>query len=289
MRHLITKLLTIGLAIICQAGVADDSSALLVSATIAKTASIEKIYSGIGQVKPSRLTHVSSQFGGRIVQVLAATGDRVEKNQLLVRIRFNQDEGQTSEIMSSLSGYRVVANIAGRIIDQQKVYGDIVAAGDTIFTIAQETSPRISIQIPSDYRNLLDDNTRVRFDSGGTTLEKSIIRLVPYDTQGNGSFLIEVPATEDLPVFGVFVPVDVVLQTHRNNLVVPRSAIVYAEDKPFVFVIENGLAKQSFVTTGIETRDQVEILNGIKNGGMVITQGNYNLVPDSKVKVKPDA
>lgn len=289
MKRIPTALLLLSLSTIPQTYADDHNAALLVSAKQATTAAIEQIYSAIGQIQPARTVHASSQFAGRIIEVLSSAGDRVNKNQTLARIRSSQDEVQTPEIMSGMSGHRVIADISGRVIEQLKGFGDVIAAGDTLFTIVQETSPHISIQLPVDYAPLINDNTRVRYHINDQLIEKSLIRVVPYDTQSNGSMLIEAPAAQGQWVTGSFVPVDVVLQRHTQNLVIPRSAIAYADDKPFVLVIEKNKAVQKFVTPGIETRTQVEIIDGLTPDSNVITRGNYNLAPGSTVKVKPGA
>ncbi|OCB74313.1 efflux RND transporter periplasmic adaptor subunit [Flavobacterium crassostreae] len=67
--------------------------------------------------------------------------------------------------------------------------------------------------------------------------------------------------------------------------VVPRNAFVGSVSSNKVFVVENGKAKLKTVVAGRILGNQVEIVDGLANGELVITTGQINLQDGSSVEI----
>lgn len=101
-------------------------------------------------------------------------------------------------------------------------------------------------------------------------------------------------------------PVEVTLQNNPNHplkagmfglltfsahsassaLWIPREAIMGSLKDAKIFVIENNLAKSRKVSVGSENGTDVEILNGLKEGEVVVVNGQVNLKENSAVIVR---
>jgi len=75
--------------------------------------------------------------------------------------------------------------------------------------------------------------------------------------------------------------VDVVIQsgTKRDVLVVPTSAVLYnTENFPFVYLeVAPGRFAQRLIKTGGQQDDEIEVLDGVKEGDPIVTQGSVFL------------
>jgi multidrug efflux pump subunit AcrA (membrane-fusion protein) len=75
--------------------------------------------------------------------------------------------------------------------------------------------------------------------------------------------------------------VDVVIQTgtRRDVLVVPTSAVLYnTENFPFVYVeVTPGRFAQRLIKLGAQRDDEFEVLDGVKQGDPIVTQGSVFL------------
>jgi HlyD family secretion protein len=82
--------------------------------------------------------------------------------------------------------------------------------------------------------------------------------------------------------------VDIITQKKDNVLAVPLAAVTTREDstaknpegtkaKELVFIIENNRAKQTEIKTGISDFDNIEVLEGLKEGQEIIS-GPYFVV-----------
>jgi len=74
-------------------------------------------------------------------------------------------------------------------------------------------------------------------------------------------------------------------QQTQKIMIAPRSAFVGSVSGNQVFVNENGIAVLKKVTAGRIIGDKVEILDGLKDGDVVITTGQINLTNGSKIEI----
>lgn len=88
----------------------------------------------------------------------------------------------------------------------------------------------------------------------------------------------------------------VAIAEKQNAVVVPLNAIVFRDQKPFVFVVNSGqrgaeeavaqeTVEQRAVELGINGLTQREILKGVKPGDRLVTEGQNRLVDGTPVKV----
>lgn len=81
---------------------------------------------------------------------------------------------------------------------------------------------------------------------------------------------------------GTFGEVIIEVASRAKALVIPQKAIV--EDR-FVFVVEGDRARKKEVVIGLQTVNEVEILSGLKEGELVIVEGNFGLVDGSPIAI----
>ncbi|MBI4723164.1 MAG: efflux RND transporter periplasmic adaptor subunit [Candidatus Stahlbacteria bacterium] len=85
---------------------------------------------------------------------------------------------------------------------------------------------------------------------------------------------------------GMYANVDLVIEEHKNAIVVPEKTVIEKEGKKVVFVLNGEYAEMKEVETGLEDSGFVEILAGLNLGEKIITLGNYGLTDKAKVTIK---
>ena len=88
----------------------------------------------------------------------------------------------------------------------------------------------------------------------------------------------------DIPV-GVFARGDILVKTNQDALVIPSSALTRKRDGIYVYVIEEGIARQKEVVLGIIQDERVEILKGLSEKEEIVVLGNQELEDGLKVDV----
>ena len=84
---------------------------------------------------------------------------------------------------------------------------------------------------------------------------------------------------------GMFVRADIVVAKKDSTIVIPKEIILSKQRGKTVFVVERGAASERIISTGLESTDEVEVLQGLKKDERLIISGFETLRNRSKVKV----
>jgi len=84
---------------------------------------------------------------------------------------------------------------------------------------------------------------------------------------------------------GMFVEVRIVIGMKEDVLVIPRRAILYKQNKTYVFVAERGQVSQREVSLGLTEEDHVEVTEGITEGEVIVTVGVESLKDGQRIEV----
>jgi membrane fusion protein (multidrug efflux system) len=85
----------------------------------------------------------------------------------------------------------------------------------------------------------------------------------------------------------MFARVSLALEERASALVIPEEALIPKGDQQMVFKVVDGKVVAATVVTGLRTRGQVEILQGLEVGETVITAGQIKVRPGMPVTVLP--
>jgi membrane fusion protein, multidrug efflux system len=86
---------------------------------------------------------------------------------------------------------------------------------------------------------------------------------------------------------GFFADVELASETHRNALVVPRTAVQPSEKGFVSYAVVDGKARLRTIQRGLETPDGlVEVLGGLEVGDMVVTEGSDRLADGVAVRME---
>lgn len=92
-------------------------------------------------------------------------------------------------------------------------------------------------------------------------------------------------APPGMPV-GLSVPLAIVGEVHDSVTLVPRPAVLYDGDAPYVFVVSNGTVQRVPVTVGITNDTHAEITSGVELGTIVVIDAEGDLFDGAKVTVR---
>ena len=183
-------------------------------------------------------------------------------------------------IRAPFSGYASLRNISP---------GAVVSAGTEIATISDISTIKLDFPVPE---------TALSAIRPGLTIEARSAAYpdIPFRGQiANVDTVID-PNTRAVTVRaripnpdGKLKPgmlLTVAIETSpRVGLSVPELAVIGEGDSRFVYVVDKGVAKRVQVRTGLRTAGRVEILEGLKPGQPVVTEGVVKLSDGMKVRL----
>ena len=236
-----------------------------------------------GTVTAKDSVYVMPSVTGELQNVAVKVGDRVEKDQVLAEVDASRD-GQT---------YRpslIKAPIAGIVTSFTGVEGSMVAPASPVAVIENLDNLEITISVIERYSTLIKEGNKVivTFDAiPGETFTATVTSLSP--TIESRTRTRTVKARLDVPeprvISGMYANLNVIISTRDNVLVVPYSALSTSNDVTSCYVVRDGKAVRTTVTTGIRESDRVEILTGLKAGDILVVRGQGLLSDGTPVRI----
>jgi multidrug efflux pump subunit AcrA (membrane-fusion protein) len=233
------------------------------------------LLNGSVKIDPDRHAHVTTRIPGRVEQLLARVGDRVEKGQKLAVIQSRQlgDPPPTVD---------VTAPVSGVVNDRPVTIGDSVEPNTELFHIADLSKVIVIAQVYE------EDVAKVKLE------QTARITALSYSTNeftGKVTFVgLELdPETRTLPIWltvdnpdgklraDMFVKAAVLLAKNSDALTVPKSAVMSDAGEKFVFVRTGDTFNRADVQTGAEDDRNVEIKDGLVPGDEIVIQGQREL------------
>lgn len=210
------------------------------------------------------------------------------QNSLQALKVFGVNQAEITDAERQNSGIRpelvMRAPLGGTVVQKMVLPGQFIQAGTTAAFVISNTSTvwvqghiydkdlrSVHVGDMVDLRNAsFPDTFHGRIGYIGDLLDPATrttsVRIV---TENSGGLL-----KKDL-----FVDVVIHDKTTHDVLAVPIAAVLYDEENfPFVYVqVENGKFAQRIVKTGLQQGDQIEIVDGLKAGDPVVSQGSVFL------------
>lgn len=182
--------------------------------------------------------------------------------------------------------------INGVITDRPLYPGEMAAAGTPLLTVMDISSVIAKAHIPQDDAAALKVG-----DSGAMTVpgiaepiegKVTVVSpaLDPNSTTVEVWFEAKNPKHELKP--GTSVQLSITAQTVKDALVVPANSVLTGPDGATTVMLagSDGLAHQQAVKLGIHNGDDVQVLEGVKQGDKVVSSGAYGLPDKTKIKIE---
>ena len=186
----------------------------------------------------------------------------------------------------SKGGQMVYANMSGIIKDLYISDGQYVEEGQALMKLTNNRKLHLQAEVSQKYSAQLGRINKVHFK---TPAEEEFQALEAYNGRLVSYGKILEPGTALLPVLfeldnvgtlipGSFAELFLLTKPIEEAIVVPRSALMRDYDQHYVYVQAGG---ESFekrpVKLGVDDGFQVEILSGLSEGDLIVTQGAYQI------------
>lgn len=211
------------------------------------------------------------------------------------------DQAAIESAKLNLSYARVTAPIDGvagiRLIDP----GNYVRAGDTngiviltqldpiavVFSLPQDDLPKVAAELAHTGRLPVVARDR----EGLTELAHGELRVIDNQVVSSTA-TIRLKAVFPNPDHklwpNLFVKAQLLLETRKDALVIPSSAIQRGPRGPFVYVIgKDQTAETRMIKVELSIEEQTVIAEGLQVGEQVVVEGQNQLRPGAKVQVRP--
>jgi RND family efflux transporter MFP subunit len=183
----------------------------------------------------------------------------------------------------------VIAPLDGAVSQRQASPGEFLAAGAPMATLVRIHPLRLRVSVPEREASDVRTGQVVRLTVEGETTVYSgrVVRLAPIVQELNRTLTVEaeVPNERGHLRPGAFARAEIVTDAAQPVLTVPSSALVVFAGVEKVLVVRGGKTTEVRVQTGRRLGQDVEIVEGLKRGDLVVDRPD-NLTCGQAVTVK---
>jgi RND family efflux transporter MFP subunit len=186
------------------------------------------------------------------------------------------DEARKSLSARAGGGLVLRAPVAGVVETIALAPGDIAALGANVAKVGDPSALRARLGVEPGLAARVRVGAEVQLSpaSGGETVSGSVLAVDPRAdlTTRLASVSIKLASAQGLapgaPVRGT-----IVLGRHGGAVLIPRAAVLYDQDQPYVFTVAGNAAHRANVGLGAEQGDKIEVTKGLAPGARIVVEG----------------
>jgi RND family efflux transporter MFP subunit len=173
------------------------------------------------------------------------------------------------------------ADFLGTIITVNIQAGQVIQANSTLLSYSKGNDREIRLGVDvEDLHSLKNGQDVIIYSLVNEQLHQSSnIKNITGQVDPSTGLIDVVVRLSNAPAFipGSLVRGEIVTQKKIKQITVPRSAVLYQQNRPYVFVVVNGKAHQRFISVDEDNGQVVSIKQGLHVNEKVVQLGNYEL------------
>ena len=241
-----------------------------------KPGSLETTLKAAGRVSENmnKTAKVASTLEGRLIKLNFDINDRVKAGDVLALV-------QTPELLGK--PLELKAPIDGVIVERKSAVGELVDKGSAIYTISDPADLWVIAEVKE--RDIAavkvgQDAVFKVLAYAGEEFHGKVVRLgnqVEADSR-TLEVRIETNNADGRLKAGMFADVEITTTIMKDVLVIPDTALQSDGDNQVVFIaLGDDKFEKRVVTLGMEQRGRVQVLDGVKAGEQIVTEGSFIL------------
>ncbi|HEY7303762.1 MAG TPA: efflux RND transporter periplasmic adaptor subunit [Bryobacteraceae bacterium] len=230
------------------------------------------------QFNTSQQHLTSLQTAGRAAQLKSA-----QAQMEAAKAHYESSQAQLSyaEVRSPMSGI---------VSDRPVNIGEMASSGSALLSVVDISQVVARANIPIQEAAAMRVGDPATISGSGVKLSGKIIVVSPAVDPNTTTLQVWVGASNpgERMKLGLTVQIAVNIGDVRDATIVPVSALLASEEggEQVMIAGSDGLAHASKVETGVRDGDAVQILNGVRPGDLVITDGALGLDDKAKIEIK---
>ena len=248
--------------------------------TSVQAAELEQAAANLGLSK-SRLERSRDLFIKGFISAQAR--DEAESNFKVAQASYDLSQARLTKLeikapFSGIVGLRMVS------------IGDYVKDGQDIVNLEEIDPLKVDFKIPEIYLKqvAVAQSLQITLDAfPNQTFQGKVLAINPLVDTNGCSIVIRavIKNTEARLRPGMFARVRLLFSDERDSVAVPEQSLIPVGDEQYLFKVVDGRAQRFKVEIGQRRNGQVEILQGLAAGEVVVTAGQLKLRDGSQVKI----
>jgi multidrug efflux pump subunit AcrA (membrane-fusion protein) len=243
---------------------------------LASRGSLGVTLKAVGRVAENlnKTAKVTTTLEGRLTKLNADLDDRVKAGDVLALV-------QTPELLGRL--LELKAPINGVIVERMGTVGELIGKETAVYTIGDPSDLWVQAEIKERDIGAVRTGQEVSFSvlayHGDTFHGKIALVGNRVETESRTMEVrVEVANPDGRLKPGMFADVEIATTALQDVLVISDQAIQSMDNEPVVFVATSDQRfEKRVIKVGLEQHGRVQVLDGLKEGDRVVTEGSFIL------------
>ena len=236
------------------------------------------------------LKRAEKLFKDNLVSAEMVDRTRAEFNALSEQINAANAQLRNSERL--IAETEIKAPIKTKVAAKYVDIGDYVQNGMIVYELVDTKHLRVALSFP-EYQSLKLKKGLTVFLTTPTSRDQNVETIIKEIKPSVNSNNRSITAIVDFENPGTWVPgastqARITLSTYQNAVVLPQLAVVRRSIGDVVYLIQNDIAVEQPVDTGLEKDGFIHIRSGLKNGDIVALDGAGFLTNGTQIKINND-
>ena len=243
------------------------------------------------RVESQKLAMVNAERELQKQEALFKAGGVTEKELELARRSALDARLNYETALLKAAKLRLQAPISGWVANlQASADGTRIPVGFVLCTLVDYSTVLVQVNLPNtdlDKMRIGQEVLISNYALPDQTFQGRVTAIDPTIDPQTRTFTVDIEVANDKLQLrpGMFVKAEIVIEDHEEAIVIPRTALQTRDNRPVAFVVQGASAEMREVITGIETRDEIEIIEGLAEGERLVVKGHETLRDKSKVRV----
>lgn len=204
------------------------------------------------------------------------------------RAELAQAQAQLQYASVQLNNTVIEAVTNGKIAERNAKVGDLTSASQTLFTIIEDGSLELQLQVPETDLNRIEPGQKVVVGSNNAPIIGRVREIDPIVDRNSRQAIVKVnlPSDDNLKP-GMFL--EAAITTSKNQAItVPIKALLpQIDDRAIAYVLQpdNTVEARDVIMGDILSGDQIEVVRGLETGEKIIVKGATYLKDGDAVSV----
>ena len=186
----------------------------------------------------------------------------------------------------------VTADFDGIVTEIQASAGTMAAEGTPLITLASARDMCVETSVSKyNLANVKTGQTAaiVFQDKEYTGSVQNISKIAQQGESGSAMVIVKVhiDQPDDSLILGMDAEVNIDLGTAEDVICVPVAAVNTDTQGDFIYTVEDGIVVKKYVTTGLSSKEEIEIKSGIEEGEKIITTVDSSIMEGMEVQDAP--
>jgi cobalt-zinc-cadmium efflux system membrane fusion protein len=219
---------------------------------------------------PASLSHIRARFDGVISAVTVNLGDSVKLGDALATVESNE----------SLKQYKISSPFSGTVIARHANAGEL-SNGQILFSIANYDGVWVQLKVFPKQLSSIKAGQQVMLSHSGVQQLSTISHIAPSpDGKPYTLAYVRVINKDGRWPVGALIIGEITTATNDVEMLIPKTAIQSFKGTQVVFVQARNEYHPRPVKLGAADNNNIEVVSGLQNGDLIVSQNSYLLKAD---------